>query len=87
MKRATDKLIALQFLAVVLPIAVVLLVQMAADARRAAHREALDGVDDIVNGARAFVACLMRKQTLVEINDRVAVPGNDGQTPAGTCAV
>jgi len=34
MKRATDKLIALQFLAVVLPIAVVLLVQMAVDARR-----------------------------------------------------
>jgi PAS domain S-box-containing protein len=39
MKRATDKLIALQFLAVVLPIAVVLLVQMAADARRAAALE------------------------------------------------
>jgi PAS domain S-box-containing protein len=39
MKRATDKLIALQFLAVVLPIAVVLLVQMAADARRAAGLE------------------------------------------------
>jgi signal transduction histidine kinase len=36
MKRATDKLIALQFLAVVLPIGVVLLVQLAADARRAA---------------------------------------------------
>src|SRR5712671_4724662 len=36
MKRATDKLIALQFLAVVLPIAVVLLFQLAADARRAA---------------------------------------------------
>src|ERR1019366_8024844 len=39
MKRATDKLIALQFLAVVLPIAVVLLVQMAVDARRAAGLE------------------------------------------------
>ena len=39
MKRATDKLIALQFLAVVLPIAVVLLVQMAVDARRAAALE------------------------------------------------
>ena len=39
MKRATDKLIALQFLAVVLPIAVVLLVQLAADARRAARLE------------------------------------------------
>ena len=36
MKRATDKLIALQFLAVVLPIAAVLLVQLAADAHRAA---------------------------------------------------
>src|ERR1700688_1381896 len=39
MNRARDKLIALQFLAVVLPIAVVLLVQMAADARRAAALE------------------------------------------------
>jgi signal transduction histidine kinase len=39
MKRATDRLIALQFLAVVLPIALVLLVQMAADARRAAALE------------------------------------------------
>ncbi|HLZ99742.1 MAG TPA: hypothetical protein VKP66_17530, partial [Steroidobacteraceae bacterium] len=36
LKRATDKLVALQFLAVVLPIAVVLLVQLAADSRRAA---------------------------------------------------
>ena len=34
--RSTDKLIALQFLAVVLPIAVVLVMQMAADAHRAA---------------------------------------------------
>lgn len=39
MKRATDKLIALQFLAVVLPIAVVLLVQITVDARRAASLE------------------------------------------------
>ena len=39
MRRTTDKLIALQFLAVVLPIAVVLLVQMAVDARRAAALE------------------------------------------------
>jgi signal transduction histidine kinase len=38
-KRATDKLIALQFLAVVLPIAVVLLAQMGVDARRAASLE------------------------------------------------
>ena len=35
MKRVTDKLIAIQFLAVVLPIAVVLLVQMVVDAHRA----------------------------------------------------
>jgi signal transduction histidine kinase len=39
MKRTTDKLVALQFLAVVLPIAAVLLVQMAVDARRAAALE------------------------------------------------
>jgi signal transduction histidine kinase len=38
-RRATDKLIALQFLAVVLPIAVVLLAQMVVDARRAASLE------------------------------------------------
>lgn len=36
MSRSTDKLIALQFLAVVLPIALVLLLQMIADAQRAA---------------------------------------------------
>jgi PAS domain S-box-containing protein len=39
MPRTTDKLIALQFLAVVLPVAVVLLVQLAADAHRAAALE------------------------------------------------
>jgi len=39
MKRATDKLIALQFLAVVLPIAVVLVVQLVIDARRADNLE------------------------------------------------
>ena len=39
MKPTTDKLIALQFLAVVLPIAVVLLVQMGADVHRAARLE------------------------------------------------
>lgn len=37
MKRTTDRLIALQFLAVVMPIAVVLVLQMAVDARRAAE--------------------------------------------------
>ena len=35
MKRSTDRLIALQFLAVAVPIAFVLLAQMLADARRA----------------------------------------------------
>ncbi len=39
MKRATDKLVAMQFLAVVLPIAVVLLVQMVVDAGRASALE------------------------------------------------
>src|ERR1700692_5157645 len=39
MKRPTDKLVALQSLAVVLPITAVLLVQMAVDARRAAALE------------------------------------------------
>ncbi|MGH8316106.1 MAG: hypothetical protein ACRETU_13260, partial [Steroidobacterales bacterium] len=39
MRRQTDRLIALQFLAVVLPVATVLLVQMVADARRAATLE------------------------------------------------
>jgi signal transduction histidine kinase len=53
MKRATDKLIALQFLAVVLPIAVVLLVQMAVDARRAAGLEHSRPLRILADEARA----------------------------------
>src|ERR1700692_2419391 len=53
MKRATDKLIALQFLAVVLPIAVVLLVQMVVDARRAAGLEHSRPLRILANEARA----------------------------------
>ena len=39
MRRSTDRLIALQFLAVAVPIAFVLLAQMVADARRATALE------------------------------------------------
>src|SRR5271165_6174706 len=53
MKRATDKLIALQFLAVVLPIAVVLLGQMAVDARRAASLEHSRPLRILADEARA----------------------------------
>ncbi|HEY4444858.1 MAG TPA: ATP-binding protein [Steroidobacteraceae bacterium] len=53
MKRTTDKLIALQFLAVALPIAVVLLVQMAVDARRAAALEHSRPLRILANEARA----------------------------------
>src|SRR5882757_6985194 len=53
MKRTTDKLIALQFLAVVLPIAVVLLVQMAVDARRAAGLEHSRPLRILADEARA----------------------------------
>ena len=53
MKRATDKLIAMQFLAVVLPIAVVLLVQLAADARRAARLEHSRPLRILANEARS----------------------------------
>ncbi|MGA2841532.1 MAG: hypothetical protein ABSG18_15375, partial [Steroidobacteraceae bacterium] len=54
MKRATDKLIALQFLAVALPIAVVLLVQMAVDARRAASLEHSRPLRILAAEARAY---------------------------------
>ncbi len=54
MKRATDKLIALQFLAVVLPIAVVLLVQMAVDARRATSLEQSRPLRILAAEARAY---------------------------------
>jgi signal transduction histidine kinase len=53
MKRATDKLIALQFLAVALPIAVVLLVQLAADARRAASLDHSRPLRVLATDARA----------------------------------
>jgi signal transduction histidine kinase len=53
MKRTTDRLIALQFLAVALPIAVVLLVQMAVDARRAAALEHSRPLRILANEARA----------------------------------
>jgi PAS domain-containing protein len=51
--RSTDKLIALQFLAVVLPIAVVLLMQMAADAHRAAALEHSRPLRMLAEAARA----------------------------------
>ncbi len=53
-KRATDKLIALQFLAVVLPIAVVLLVQMVVDARRAESLEQSRPLRILAAEARAY---------------------------------
>src|SRR5450432_1541382 len=53
MKRATDKLIALQFIAVVLPIALVLLIQMVADARRAARLEHSRPLRILADEARA----------------------------------
>jgi signal transduction histidine kinase len=54
MKRATDKLIALQFLAVVLPVAVVLLVQMVVDARRADSLEQSRPLRILAAEARAY---------------------------------
>jgi PAS domain S-box-containing protein len=53
MQRVTDKLIALQFLAVVLPIALVLLVQMGVDARRAAALEHSRPLRILAEDARA----------------------------------
>jgi PAS domain S-box-containing protein len=53
MPRATDRLIALQFLAVAVPIAFVLLGQMAADARRAAALEQSRPLRTLANDARA----------------------------------
>ncbi len=54
MKRATDKLIALQCLAVALPIAVVLLVQMAVDARRATSLDQSRPLRILAAEARAY---------------------------------
>src|SRR2546423_15327965 len=53
MRRSTDRLIALQFLAVAVPIAFVLLAQMAADARRAAALEQSGPLRTLANEARA----------------------------------
>ncbi|TLZ39998.1 MAG: hypothetical protein E6K32_12100, partial [Gammaproteobacteria bacterium] len=53
MPRSTDRLIALQFLAVAVPIAFVLLAQMAADARRAAALEQSRPLRTLANEARA----------------------------------
>ncbi len=52
MRRATDRLIALQFLAVAVPIAFVLLAQMAADARRAAALERSQPLRALANDVR-----------------------------------
>ncbi len=53
MRRATDRLIALQFLAVAVPIAFVLLAQMAADGRRATALERSRPLRTLANEARA----------------------------------
>jgi PAS domain S-box-containing protein len=53
MRRATDRLIALQFLAVAVPIAFVLLAQMVADAGRAAALEESRPLRTLANEARA----------------------------------
>ncbi|MGH8133353.1 MAG: sensor histidine kinase [Steroidobacteraceae bacterium] len=52
--RSTDRLIALQFLAVAVPIAFVLLAQMVADERRAAALEASRPLRTLANDARAY---------------------------------
>ena len=54
MKRTTDKLIALQCLAVALPIAVVLIVQMAVDARRATSLDQSRPLRILAAEARAY---------------------------------
>ncbi|TLY84833.1 MAG: hypothetical protein E6K44_12990, partial [Gammaproteobacteria bacterium] len=53
MRRSTDRLIALQFLAVAVPIAFVLPAQMVADARRAAALEHSRPLRTLANEARA----------------------------------
>src|ERR1700756_246783 len=53
MRRSTDRLIALQFLAVAVPIAFVLLAQVVADARRAAALDASRPLRTLANEARA----------------------------------
>ena len=54
MKRTTDKLIALQCLAVALPIAIVLIVQMAVDARRASTLDQSRPLRTLAAEARAY---------------------------------
>src|ERR1039457_5033829 len=54
MKRTTDKIIALQCLAVALPIALVLLVQMAVDARHATSLDQSRPLRTLVAEARAY---------------------------------
>src|SRR5712671_4391834 len=53
MRRATDRLIALQFLAVAVPIAFVLLAQLVADGRRATTLEQSRPLRTLANDARA----------------------------------
>ncbi len=53
MRRSTDNLIALQFLAVILPVTLVLLGQLAADARRASALESSRPLRTLANEARA----------------------------------
>jgi PAS domain S-box-containing protein len=59
MKRTTDKLIALQCVAVALPIAVVLLVQMAVDARQATDLEQSRPLRTLAAEARAYYKIFM----------------------------
>jgi PAS domain S-box-containing protein len=59
MKRTTDKLIALQCLAVALPIAVVLIVQMAVDARQATDLEHSRPLRTLAAEARAYYKIFM----------------------------
>ena len=53
MRRTTDNLIALQFLAVILPVTLVLLGQLAADGRRAAALESSRPLRNLASDARA----------------------------------
>ena len=53
MKRSTDRLVALQFLAVILPVTLVLVGQLAADARRAAALESSRPLRTLASEARA----------------------------------
>ena len=52
-----------------------------ADAGRTAYRKAFYRSDDFLGRPRALVAHLVRKQALIEISYRVAVPGDDRSLP------